>query len=230
MKVVAIVPARGGSKGVSRKNVRLVAGRPLIAWTIAVARESGVFSRVVVSTDDPEIARVSVEWGAEVPFLRPAELATDTATSIDVVEHALRELGPLPDAVMLLQPTSPLRAISDIKTAVSMLNDTTEAVVSITAAAHPPDWFCTIADDGTLARFDSKERLVRRQDARPMYQLNGAIYLVKTEPLLRERTFTPAKTRPYVMPQERSIDIDTEWDLHVAALVLRATVSEMKNV
>jgi CMP-N,N'-diacetyllegionaminic acid synthase len=222
--VVAIIPARGGSKAVPRKNVRDVAGMPLIAWTIKSAQQSAAFSRVVVSTDDTEIAAVANAWGAEVPFLRPGRLATDSAGSLEVVEHALSEIGGDFDAVMLLQPTSPLRSYGDITEAVAVLRSRdADAVVSVTAAAHPPEWFCHIAGDGTLLPNDSLKESSQRQSAGALYQLNGAIYLIRAQALRAERTFIPPKTLAYVMPQDRSLDIDTEFDLQVAALVLRAS-------
>lgn len=223
MNVLALIPARGGSKGIPRKNICDVGGRPLIAWTITAAFESRQLDRVVVSTDDEEIASVAREWEAEVPFLRPPELASDTAGSLEVVEHALGALVTNPDSIMLLQPTSPLRCAADIAASIDLLESSgADAVVSVALATHPPQWLRTMRPDGILEPWiTGTPEPQRRQDGLPLYELNGAIYLVRTESLLRDRTFTPERTIGYPMPQERSIDVDTPWDLFVADLVLR---------
>jgi N-acylneuraminate cytidylyltransferase/CMP-N,N'-diacetyllegionaminic acid synthase len=217
--VIAIIPARGGSRRVPRKNLRLVGGRPLIAWTIEAAKTARSVDRVVVTTDDREIADVSKREGAEVPFIRPAALSTDTATSVDVVAHALGELGvnPTSDSLfVLLQPTSPLRTGADIDAAAALLS-TGDAVVSVTPVAHPVQWLRTIGTDGFLQPWLESDKT-----REPLYELNGAIYLMSSRDFHRERQFLPPRTAPYVMPRERSIDIDTEFDLHLCDLILSA--------
>lgn len=205
--VLAVIPARGGSRGLPRKNVLQFCGRPLIAWTIAAALESGVAGRVIVSTDDEEIAAVAREAGAEVPFLRPAELATDEATTLDVALHLLDTLALQPAWLLLLQPTSPLRTASDICAAAALAGES-DAVVSLASASQ---WLHRVDRDGFLEPLVDVP-MTRRQDAPPAYALNGAIYLVRTEALRRERTFCPRRTRAYIMPPERSVDIDTALD------------------
>jgi CMP-N-acetylneuraminic acid synthetase len=226
LDVLGVITARGGSKGLPRKNVLPVAGRPLIAWTIAAAAASRQVTRTIVSTDDGEIARVCRECGADVPFLRPAALASDTATHLDVIEHALGwavvDAGREPDYVLVLQPTSPLRTRDDIDAAVAIARERrADAVVSVTAA-HPHPWLAsTLRPDGTLLPLVSAEQAsARRQDMPPAYALNGAIFLITPAALRRHRTFAPPAAHAYIMPAERSIDIDSAHDLAIAELLL----------
>jgi CMP-N,N'-diacetyllegionaminic acid synthase len=224
--IVAVVPARGGSKGVPRKNVKPLAGKPLIAWTIEAALAAPCVARVIVSTEDAEIAQVARAWGAAVPFVRPAALASDTATSIDVAMHALdwlcRTERAEPTCVLWLQPTSPLRTSEDIEAARTLQAEKhTPAVVSVCAAAHPPQWLKRIGPHGELLPWQIGVEPERRQDIGPVYQLNGAIYLTETTALRQHRTFAPDGALAYVMPPERSLDIDTPWDFHLAELILQ---------
>ena len=224
--IVAVIPARGGSKGVPRKNVKLLAGEPLIGWTIAAALATRDVVRVIVSTEDPEIAEVARRCGADVPFVRPLELALDTATSIDVAVHALdwmqqTEHGE-PAIVLWLQPTSPLRTTDDIAAAIALQQRTSAAaVVSVCAAAHPPQWLKRLGPRGELLPWQPGPEPERRQDTASLYQLNGAIYLVQTTALRQQRTFAPEGTLAYVMPMDRSLDIDTPWDFYLAELILQ---------
>ncbi|MCM0083479.1 acylneuraminate cytidylyltransferase family protein [Geomonas sp. Red32] len=223
--IIALITARGGSKGVPYKNIREVGGKPLIAWSIEAARKSSPELRVVVSTDDAEIAAVSADFGAEVPFLRPAELAGDHASSESVALHALTWLaereGYRPRLLLLLQPTSPLRTSADIDEAVRLQAACdADAVVSVTPNERPVQWLRRVDDGGLLVPWMAGEQLARRQEAEEIYRLNGAIYLIKTEVLVSEKTFYPPATRPLVMPVERSLDIDSEFDLLLADLLL----------
>lgn len=224
-KMLMIIPARGGSKSIPRKNIAPVAGKPLIAWTIAAALASSL-GRVIVSTDDEEIARVARDYGAEVPFLRPAQLAADDTPGIEPLLHAVTWMETnehyAPDQVMLLQPTSPLREASDIEGAFKMLSEAgADAVVSVCEAREHPYWMKKIAEDGTATDFlPTSEEYSNRQSLPQLYRLNGAIYLVRRQVLLAERTVYPQRTLAYVMPPERSIDIDTPWDLYLLRLIL----------
>lgn len=227
VNVVAIVTARGGSKGIIGKNLAPIAGKPMIAWTIDAARRSTSVRRVVVSTDCDEIARVARVWGAEVPFRRPEALARDDSSHLSVVLHALEWIendeGRAPDYLLLLQPTSPLRLPEDIDRAVALAAEKgPDGVVSV-CVANPHPWLVKRMDaDGHLAMFcdvDSS-RYLRRQDFPPAYSLNGAIYLVRPEALRSQRTLIPRQTLPLVMPAERSLDIDDAWDLHLARLIM----------
>jgi len=226
-KIVGVITARGGSKGIPRKNTVLLAGKPLIAWTIEAALQSRRLDRLIVSTDDSEIAEISRAWGAEVPFLRPPELAEDNTPHILVVLHALDWLhessGISPDYLMLLQPTSPLRSADDIDTAIEVAQARDAiAVVSVAEVHRHPYLSKRILEDGTLVDFvESDIAYLRRQALPPAYALNGAIYLNRPESLLHDRKFIPPGTLGYVMPPERSMDVDSPWDLYLIELVLR---------
>ncbi len=225
-RLLGLIPARGGSKRLPRKNLRLLGGRPLIAWTIEAALESGCLDRVIVSTDDPEIAAVACDAGAEVPFLRPAELADDRTPSLEVLLHALRTLaaeGDRYDYLVELQPTSPLRHATDIRAAVSLLKERrADAVVSVCPTEHPPEWSNTLPPDGALRDFFRPGvRGTRSQDLPTSYRLNGAIAIFDCRRLLKtESTDMDDNGFAYVMPPERSIDIDTALDLHIAQALL----------
>lgn len=212
-RLLAIVPARGGSKGVPRKNLREAGGLPLIAWTLRAALASQHIDRTVVSTDDPEIATVARLHGAEVPFMRSAELADDRAPTIDVVLDALQRL-PGHDWVLLLQPTSPLRTTADIDGAIAQcIRLGAPSCVSVCPAQESPYWMYSTTEGGQLRPLLPQSAHTRRQDLPPAYSLNGAIYLARTDWLVHERAFVRPSTIAYVMPVERSLDIDTEADL-----------------
>lgn len=227
VRILGIIPARGGSKGIRRKNLAPLAGRPLIAWTIDAARRSSSLHRLIISTDDPEISDVARGLGAEVPFLRPAELAQDDTPGVAPVLHAVRWLAAHeryePDYVMVLQPTSPLRQSADIDGAAGMAEETgCDAVVSVREAAGHPFWTKRITPAGTLTEFMPRsEGYLRRQDLPAAYELNGAVYLIRTSRLLADESLSPPDTRAYVMPAERSIDIDSAWELYLTDLILR---------
>jgi CMP-N,N'-diacetyllegionaminic acid synthase len=226
-EVLAVIPARGGSKAIPRKNLAALAGKPLIVWTIEAARASQCLSRVVVSTDDPEIADVAAASGAGVPFIRPAELAQDETPAIEPILHAVDWLnkheGYRPDFVMILQPTSPLRQAEDIDAAVRLAHEQkADAVVSVSPAHKHPFWMKRVTEDGRLENFfEQPKEYVRRQDLPPAYELNGAIYLVQRELLIKSKTFYTDRTFAYVMPHERAVDVDDSWDLYLADLILR---------
>jgi CMP-N-acetylneuraminic acid synthetase len=220
------VVARGGSKSIPRKNLAALAGRPLIAWTIEAALRAPSVDRVIVSTEDDEIAAVARAHGAEAPFMRPVELAQDTTPTMQVVIHALRwleaEEGYVPESVALLQPTSPLRTADDITAASALANAVSaDTVVSVSLTPSHPHLAKRITGDGRLEDFDAHPRVDRRQDLEPVYSLNGAIYLARRSHLMKTQTFYGPRTYAYVMPPERSIDVDTDWELHLCDLVLR---------
>ncbi|HNT23100.1 MAG TPA: acylneuraminate cytidylyltransferase family protein [Anaerolineales bacterium] len=224
MRNLAIIPARGGSKGIPNKNIAFVGGRPLIAWTIQAARSVSEIERVIVSTDSPAIAQVAQQYEAEVPFLRPAELARDETPSIDVVIHLVNELekadGYRPDYILLLQPTSPLRSAEDIRSALRLAQEKNAlSVVSVCPAGQNPYWMKTISKDGLMHPF-LQTTSTRRQDLPSLYVPNGAIYLTQREWLLEKRAFYTDQTHAYVMPPERSLDIDEPWDMTLAKLIL----------
>jgi CMP-N,N'-diacetyllegionaminic acid synthase len=217
---IAIIPARGGSKGIKHKNLRLLGGKPLIVHTIDAALGARSIARVVVSTDSDTIARTAESAGAEV-LRRPAALASDTATTAAVIRHALETLDPpLPDIVVVLQPTSPLRTSADIDGAVSLLGSSGAPEVNSVCADDRIELFFRRAADGTLTRVVPGTPAARRQDAQPAVRLNGAVYVVRREAFLRTGLFTSDRTIGYVMPRERSIDIDEPADLLVAEALL----------
>ena len=192
----------------------------MIAWTIESALQAGSLTRVIVSTDDPEIADVSRQFGAEAPFLRPSELADDSATSVDVVLHVLDWLTQngesLPSFVLLLQPTSPLRSAEDINASLALQRENgANAVVSVCESAHSISFLKRIGANGELLPF-SADAVTGKT-----FELNGAIYLVSTSVFMKEKTFTPNDCLAYVMPQERSLDVDTPWEFHLADLLLK---------
>jgi len=220
LKILALIPARAGSKGILRKNIKLLAGKPLIAWTIQAALACPEIDSVVVSTDDEEIAAISQHWGAKIPFMRPTELARDDTPSIAVVLHALDQL-PQYDAVIVLQPTSPLRSKADIEACLSMASVRQAAcVVSISEPAQSPYWMFKLDEQGRLNKLLATPDISRRQDLPPVYALNGALYFARKDWLLANRTFLTEETVGYVMPPEKSLDIDTPLDWKFAEILL----------
>ena len=212
MTLLALIPARGGSRGIPRKNIRPFCGKPLLHWSIDVALAAPSVDRVVVSTDDPEIAKVALAGGARVPYLRPAELASDTASCIDTVMHALEQLPEVSD-VLLLQPTSPLREVEDVEAIVALRRQADrEAAVSVTPSCKHPAWMFALSPQQQLDPLLPSVEAACRQQLPQAYALNGALYLASREFLERERRFLTADTLGYVMPPERSVDIDTPLD------------------
>lgn len=224
--VLAIIPARGGSKGVPRKNIREVAGKPLIAWTIEEAKKSKYIDRLILSSDDAEIIEVAEVWGCEAPFVRPAELARDETPGIDPVLHAM-EMLPGYEIVVLLQTTSPLRRAADIDGCIEQcVAGNANACVTVTQAEQSPYWMYTLGNGGAMQPLIHTDKsFARRQDLPEAYILNGAVYVAKSEWLRRHKTFVSDETRGFVMPQERSLDIDTELDLQI----LNILNQEVKN-
>lgn len=221
MNTFALIPARGGSKGIPRKNIKLIAGKPLIAWTIEAALRSSLLRAVVVSTDDPEIADVAKRAGAQVPFMRPAELAQDQTPGIDPVLHALDQL-PQFDSVLLLQPTSPLRTTDDVDACLQLaLARSAPSVVSVSEVNTHPYWTYHLSEDQTLRRFYDAEPVARRQDLPPAFALNGALYFSEVSWLRSNGSFVGAETLAYVMARERSVDLDTPFDWKFAELLLK---------
>lgn len=220
-KVLALIPARGGSKGIPGKNITPLAGKPLIAWTIEAARASEHVDAVVLTTDDDVIAEVGRRFGASVPFMRPQALATDEASTMDVVFDALDRL-PGFDVVVLLQPTSPLRGSADIDACLTLLNGVPACVSVRPAADHP---YLTFRIDGQneLSPYAAPPagQSLRRQDLPGAWCLNGAIYAADIPWLRAHRSFIAGSTVAYPMPAERSIDIDTPADLRSAEGLLR---------
>lgn len=221
-----IIPARGGSKGIPHKNIKPLAGRPLIAYTIAVARElCSDPRRILLSTDDAGIAAVAEGLGLPVPYMRPADLATDTAGSREVMLDAMRyadEAGIAYDCVVLLQPTSPLRTPSDITECMArFIPGETDMAVTVTEAAANPYYDCFETDDrGLLHVSKGAGDITRRQDAPQAWQMNGAVYVIDPAALRRHPLGALPCRVPSPMPRSRSIDLDTPLDWQIAELIM----------
>ena len=233
MKPLIIIPARGGSKGIPRKNIKPLGGCPLIGWTIAVAREFTArhglpLSRVILSTDDDEIAEVARSLGLEVPYMRPGALATDTAGSrevmLDVMDWADRE-GMEYDCVLLLQPTSPFRTVEDVERTVAAFYDRLpDMAVSVREASANPYYNCFEADQATGALHVSKGDglITRRQDAPKAWEFNGAVYAINPTSLRKWPLGALPVRLPVEMPAGRSIDLDSPIDWAVAEALIGA--------
>ena len=216
-RVLALVPARAGSKGLPLKNIRPLQGKPLLAWPIAAARASRHVDRVVVSTDSAEFAALAVAAGADAPFLRPAEFASDTAPSIAFIEHALDTLeavGDRYDYLVLLEPTSPLTEAEDIDAALEALvagEPAAASIVGVTALVSTHPAFAVRLDaSGRLQPYAAASfgQMPRRQDTEPLFSLDGSLYISTVTALRRERGFCHAQTLPYVSPRWKSFEVD----------------------
>ncbi|MGH7356561.1 MAG: cytidylyltransferase domain-containing protein [Candidatus Rokuibacteriota bacterium] len=223
---LAVIPARGGSKELPGKNLRRLGALSLIGHAVASCRESARLTRFIVSTDSDEIAAEARRHGAEVPFLRPAALATDEAGMVPVLQHAVRWLeasgGPRPDLVVTIQPTSPFRVGADIDETIAKVVETgADSAQTVTEAAYHPFFMKTLDGDRTVPLFDDGHKYVRRQDAPTVYQPSGAVYVTRYETLMTEGRVLGADNRAVVRGFEASVNIDTEWDFLLAELVLR---------
>lgn len=222
-RVLALIPARGGSKGIPKKNIANCCGKPLLAWTVEAAQGAKYIDRIVLSTDDPETRSVAIAYGCEVPFIRPGYLASDSTQTIDVIWHALEYVSGY-DLVVLLQPTSPLRTSTDIDECIEFaFNKDAAAVVSITPSREHPFLSFQMDQLNRLKPFISRQpnESLRRQDFPDAYRVNGSIYLAHIPWLKATRTFFSAETHGFIMPACRSIDIDTKDDLARAESLLR---------
>ncbi|QTL97711.1 CMP-N-acetlyneuraminic acid synthetase [Iocasia frigidifontis] len=228
-KILALIPARAGSKGVKSKNIRELAGKPLIAYTIMEAIKSNIFEDIIVSTDSEKIADIARKYGANVPFLRPKKFALDDSSTIDVIIHCfnfMRNIGKEYQEVILLQPTSPLRRAHHIKEAYQLFNSkNADFIISVCKCGHPPLWANTMDKDLKMDNFIRKEvKNMRRQDLPQFYQINGALYLAKVDKLIEEKGFLGKNSYAYIMSRENSIDIDTEIDFRFCEVIMGAVV------
>ena len=226
-RVLALIPARGGSKRLPQKNILLLGEKPLITWTIEAALDCDIIDSVVVSTDCQEIVKVAISSGAKVPFKRPEALSSDHATSLDVVLHALdklKEQNENYDIIVLLQPTSPLRCGKDIIKAFDLFDKkNANGVVSVCEMEHSPLWSNTIPEDLSLTGFLSSDLDNKRsQDLQNYYRLNGAIYITLVEELRSQKKFLLNEDCfAFIMDNEKSVDIDTLNDFHLAEFYLQ---------
>lgn len=230
MKVLAIIPARGGSKGLPRKNILDLCGKPMIAYSVEAALKSKYVDRVVVSTEDEEIATIARRYGAEVPFMRPDELAQDKTPGMDpilyTVERLSREFFYYPDYILLLQPTSPLRTAVHIDEAIDLLFEnkrTFDSLISVTELEHPVLWNKVIGPSGQMKDYVKHDKRFAqlRQEIDKVYRLNGAIYIAKTDVLLETKDFETDRTMGYVMDRLSSVDIDTKIDFKWAEFLMQ---------
>ncbi len=221
-KVLAVIPARGGSKGLPGKNIKILDDKPLIAWTIEAALNAKFIEHTIVSTDCQEIVKVSRAYGAEVPFIRPDELSSDAATTSDVIKHAIDFMKSDFDIIILLQPTSPFRTSKDIENAFELYNSSnTSSVVSVCLADKSPYWYFFKDNIGMISPVLSMEgQFSRRQELPDTYLLNGAIYIVDVKKFLSHEKFIFDDSISYVMSKESSIDIDEPLDFKLAQLIL----------
>ncbi len=236
-KVLAIIPARGGSKRLPGKNILNLNGKPLIGWTINAAKKSKFIDRVVVSTEDHEIGEIAKSFGGEVPFFRPRELAKDNTTTLNVVVHLIQELGrkgEYYDYIILLQPTSPFRTEIHIDMAFEQLMeiDGADAIVSVCPVEHHPLWSNSLPKNKSMSCFLDKEiDNIRSQDLPDYYRLNGAIYISRVDLLCREKTFFPKDVcYAFIMPTRDSIDIDTKDDFDLARLAFDNSIIEKADI
>lgn len=227
-KILALIPARGGSKGVPHKNIRPVGGKPLIGYSIEAALAAkDVIYRVVVSTDDTQIADTAVKLGAEVPFMRPSDLASDQSPMVPVVRHAVEFIEKQDkeklDWVLLLQPTALFRTVEDIRKAVDLaLRGGCDSVISVVQVFSTHPILMKKIEGGYLIPYCIEEKEgTRRQDYQPpAYMRNGAIYLVRRDVVVEKGSMWGETIHPYVMPEERSVNIDSEMDLRMAEIML----------
>lgn len=227
-QVIALIPARGGSKGIPRKNIKILSGKHLIGYTIEEALKSKYIDRVIVSSEDSEIIEVSKKYNAEVPFIRPKELAEDYSTTNDVILHALKWFEDnenyVPEYICILQCTSPLRDVNDIDGAIQQLNDSNfDAVISVCESEVNPYWTNIISDDNKLEYFIKEgKNITRRQDLPKIYRINGAIYVIKTSVFKEKLTLEPENTGAYIMDCKHSVDIDEEIDFRFSELLIQS--------
>ncbi|PTO86006.1 cytidylyltransferase domain-containing protein [Vibrio splendidus] len=234
IKYVALITARGGSKGLPRKNVLPLQGRPLISWTIEAAKQCDFIERVFVSTDDDEIAKISIQYGAEI-INRPAELASDTASSIDVVSHAIRWLKRESiecENIVLLQPTSPLRDCYHLNSALQHYDKNKASfVISVFEPAHTPIKSYLQLDNGSIRGLYSDEApYERRQDLPRAFQPNGAIYAFSVAEFNKNDHFPKANVFPYIMSETDSVDIDTIEDLELVEKILKELKHDKSHI
>jgi CMP-N,N'-diacetyllegionaminic acid synthase len=227
---LAVIPARGGSKGLKNKNILPLSGKPLISYTIECAKQSIHVNHTIVSTDSLEIAEISRKNEAEVPFIRPAEFSSDTASSIDVLIHAVKEFekgtGKRVANVILLQPTSPLRTTAQLNQAIELyLSNKQTPVVSVCESESHPYYLRKISGNSLVPYDDTVNKHLRRQDLETVYQLNGAIYITSRDFLIEHGLIYKDKVIPYVMSKQTSIDIDDKYDFLTAEAILKEMIT-----
>lgn len=224
-KMIAIVPARGGSKGLPGKNIKDLCGKPMIAYTIEAAQKSKYISKIIVSTDDQGIADTAKLYGAEIPFMRPESLAQDSSKALDVYVYTIEQLEndnntKITDFIVL-QPTSPLRRTEDIDRACEIyFNNKADSVISVVEADIPLQWYKEIDKNGKLKKCFEDENNLNRQEYKPLFIPNGAIYIFNKKKLFESREYYMDNSYSYIMKREHSVDIDTLLDFQLAQLMI----------
>ncbi len=225
--ILAIIPARGGSKGIPGKNIKKLAGRPLIDWTIKEAQKSKYIDRLVISTDSTDIAKVGKNLGVEIPFLRPSKYAKDNSTGTDVILNALdwfKKKDKTYDYFILLQPTSPFRKVEHIDNALEMIisNFNIDSLVSIQQVDQHPYWMKTLNESGYIEQFSKKSNVYANRQSLPKYYINnGSIYICKWDIFINDKSFYKCKCYPFIMDKKHSIDLDTMDDWKYAEYLLK---------
>ena len=227
MKNLAVIPARCGSKGLKDKNIKELCGKPLLAYSVEAAQQAGIFDCVHVSTDSEEYQKIAMEYGADVPFLRSAQMASDTSSTWDAMRFVVekyRKRGEDFDTLTVLQPTSPLRTGEDIVGAYKFFMDKDANMISsVCEMEHSPLWSNVLPDDLSMENFeDEKLAFLPRQQLPTYYRENGAIYMLKTEHLFSQKNIYKEKCYAYIMDRSHSIDIDTELDFLMAETIMQA--------
>ena len=224
MKTIAIIPARSGSKGLPDKNILSLCGKPMMDYTIKACLASGCFDRVHMSTDSERYAEIGKECGADVPFLRSKELATDDATTEDVVRFVLKEYEKRQETFQvfaIMQPTSPLRSKEDIQESFALMREkSADSIIGVCEMEHSPLWTNTLDEEGRMEGFLSRGTNQNRQSFQPYYRINGGIYLMQVEKYTNHMALYGSRSYAYKMPKERSIDIDDEMDFFIAQALI----------
>lgn len=225
--VLSIITARGGSKRLPRKNIKLLNGKPMIAYAIEAANKSKYIDRLIVTTDDSKIANISKKFGAEIPFMRPPELSNDTASSLVVLQHAVKWMevkeNYKPDIIVLIQPTSPFVLADDVdKTIEKIINNDSDSCFSVCEIKERPEWMFYLDGDRARPYVKKVSETARSQDFSPLFITNGAVYAMKTDLLMKRNMIRNRKNSSvHTMPVNRSIDIDTLTDFRLAELLMK---------
>lgn len=230
LRVLAIIPARGGSKGLPRKNIIQLNGRPLISYPIHAAKKSKFIDKIIVSTEDLEISKVALDCGAEVPFLRPSELAADNSSTSEVIRHIISELerqGDYYDIFVLLEPTSPFTESRDIDSALDLIKskfDSVDSIVGISQVKEVhPDYLIRLTSDGLIRSYTNYgfSKITRRQDLEPLYFFDGSLYASKIDAYIKHNSFYHDRTLGYEMPRWKSYEIDDYCDFLIAETIAK---------
>ena len=226
-KILAIIPARGGSKRIPRKNIKLLNGKPLISYAISATKKSKYIDRIIVSTDDKKIARVAKKCGAEVPFMRPAELASDTASALPVIQHAVQyfedEKKFKPDLIVIIQPTSPLVIAEDIDGTIEKIVTTgTNSCFSASKISQRPEWMYLLNNKKPMLFLNKSSLKARSQDLPELGIINGAVYVMTHNTIMKRNKIIDENTSIYLMPRERTVDIDELFDFQLAEFLMKA--------